>query len=300
MSTYINPLFKPDYALPFEEYKEDRELEILLQKLVSLRQKDTRNIKTSEFREIFDSCRLHCQKYFFRLGYRLLAFAAFSGINEWVDFPGEAGTALLYALHDKGAELDLIDTLLIATLDERSKSIEAVVKKIERIRQFNLGPSPQQSHWQPDKPSEDWIQFNHGGGFQSIHHFFVLQDWSGYESDSLIDGVWVTPMGTGYEKRDLFYACRKPALHFDTPCVLTGEIQRKYLTECPNSYEAKIPPENVKYVRNLSIKPHPETVTHAVFPLVDYVKLEGKIHPLYIEKFYSLNTTHSSSPVKND
>ncbi len=310
MSTYISPVFDRAYPLKFEKFREDRQLDVWLKEIVALRNKNPSNIQTQEFQAIFDACLKKCGEEKFRMGYRLLAFAAFSGINEYAAFPGEVGTALLYALYDERADLELIDELMLAVLKERVSSFDEVLKKIERIRKFNIGV--QQSNtpqwhwaieliattveqitssmmgWMPKKSGEDWIKFNHGGGFQSIYHLFLLRDWNGYECDSMIDGVWVTPFDTGYERRDRYYAGRTPLRHFDTPCVLTGEIQRKYFIICPNEYEVKIPPRYMDKIRNISIQAFPEQISRNGFPVLSYVNLTDKVSTRSVERFKTL------------
>jgi len=235
------------------------------------------------------------------MGYRLISFAAFSGINEYADFPGAVGTALLYSIYEEKASLELIHELLKATLEERSFSINVVASKIERFRKANSPSifswvfSPLVNMYQnalkllSREPREDEIiQFNHGGGFQSIYHYFILRDWSGYEADSAMDGAWVTPYGTEYESRDEYYASRTPLKHFDTPCILTGKISKKYLKSCPNAYEAKIDPSNVQHIKNISIQPLQTKISQDSFPVLSYISLEGKLSSKYIKEFYSL------------
>lgn len=106
-----------------------------------------------------------------------------------------------------------------------------------------------------------------------------------------MDGAWITPYGSGYEKRDEYYASRTPPKHFDTPCILTGEIAKKYLIACPNAYEAKIAPRYVEHIKKISIRPLPNT-SASCFPVLSHVSLEEKLPSNYMEEFHSLFPTY--------
>jgi len=285
MSSLIHPIFHKNYALEFEEYREDHILENQLKKIIALRNNHPANIKLQEFQEVFTTCLNHCKENNFRMGYRLIAFAALGGINEYADLPGKCESALLYAIHDKRSNLQMINELIVATLKERISSIDSVVRRIEKIRKMNIDLSEEIAQGS----GEDWVPFSHGGGFQSIYHFFILQNWKGYKSDGFIDGFWVTPAGSGYE-RDFYYSYRTPPKHFDTPCVIKGEIQRKHLVSCPNSYEAKIAFSNVDKIKNITFQAFPEQIVNSYpyFPVLLYVSLKDRVSKETEENFFTL------------
>jgi hypothetical protein len=116
--------------------------------------------------------------------------------------------------------------------------------------------TPYHTHEEVTANPEDWVDIEHGGGFQHIKDF-VSGKSKGYSLDhSTMKGIFVSNMAHPRNKevnRTPQYAGRATGF-IDKPGKLTGRIKAKHLMSVRNAYEAGLTPESVKHIKNLKVE----------------------------------------------
>ncbi len=110
-----------------------------------------------------------------------------------------------------------------------------------------------------NKNPDGYVTITHGGGRRHLDDFLKGRS-IGYDLEKGGKGIEVSPQEDLNYKSDraYLYARRAAKYHLDDPAIMTAKIKRKYLLAANNEYEAGLPPENVKYLKDIQIKDLPK------------------------------------------
>lgn len=140
-------------------------------------------------------------------------------------------------------------------------------EKLIREHNENLLKEPVPGHWGSDHgvpiDPEREVKIVHGGGEKYLKKVIEGRE-AGYAFDKGPGkGIQVHPLAedvipgtnleTALDQRTRFYADRGVAARLDSPVSMTGTIKAKFLHAAPNGYEAGLPAENLKHVKNMVI-----------------------------------------------
>lgn len=198
------------------------------------------------------SCLLRAKYSHNSAALQLLAYALFSGERKMHWSRSPSSTALMALFQKEEAKpADLADLLEKAFIEWKKAYLPPPLQKSLPTKR---GPWHKKAGLHHNKK----IYISHGGGLYFLQDFLRGKN-NGYTGDIKTPGLWVTPALTaGGSKEDAYYAVQTPPSHFDLPAVMTAVIQARHLVELPNSREALLCKDAVKYLKNISIHPVPK------------------------------------------
>ena len=119
----------------------------------------------------------------------------------------------------------------------------------ERLRRIPLSIDPEKEVW-----------IIHGGGFDNICNFLAGRTLGYRLEEGSVPGMQVHPCEKLREVprvRLLYYANRGAARSLDRPCIFSAKIKAKYLDKAPNSYEAGLRSNFLRFLTDIHIEPLP-------------------------------------------